>query len=186
LVVYSYERQVSHWSKQWETADYLKEETMTDEYRTAIHEAGHAVMSALKNKGIEYVTILPSDKGLGECKNVDDKPGEEDSDIVQGLWLRREVLILISGTIVEAVVMGMHPIKTRGKHDYDVVNMILQGFDDEVAQKNIDEVTADAFELFRKPIVQKQIKAIADALVERKTLSGDEVKQIMKQVEGAA
>ncbi|MDF2788005.1 MAG: Peptidase family [Neobacillus sp.] len=155
------------------------------EYITAIHEAGHAVMDLINHKTINYITIVPSKDGvLGETRS------EFSSDILNDdntEALDKKVAIMcmgrIAGITAETLVLGIEPEKCAGHGRMDTFEMgalIANMFDDDDARSNyINEVNQNVLEIFSDPVVQKYIKAIADALMEHKTLSGEQVKKII-------
>lgn len=152
-------------------------------YQTAIHEAGHSVMSVIRGRGVEYVTIISSGKSLGKCKNIKDISNEYEDNETRGLRMQSEVLILIAGTTSEVVILGISPLDSRGAEDYKQAEEILDAPNDGLTQERANYIHKLAYSILDNPLVKEQIKAVADKLMERKTLSGVEVRKIMKGAE---
>jgi len=159
---------------------------MTDEYLTAIHEAGHAVMSVMLHRAIEFVTVVESDDYSGLCQNketnLDEYSMEFDS---YRRKIRREIMILFAGYIA----IGNHELPINWQ-EAEIESDFNKVFDLVMRVSGTEEHTGKFFykywsktvELINQPLIQQQIKAVADALMEKKTLSGDEVRQIIKVV----
>lgn len=155
---------------------------MDELYQTAIHEAGHAVMAVILGRKIQYVTIEADDSRLGFCLYADNVPMNE-SDFERGCRIQAEAMSLIAGTTAEAVLLGVSPMDSRGKEDYEEVEKILAAPNDGKTKERDDYIHARAYSIIGNHLVKQGIKAIADALIKRKTLLGEEIQQIMKSIE---
>jgi ATP-dependent Zn protease len=150
-------------------------------YSNAIHEAGHAVMSKIVGRNLEYVTIMSKcDSILGECYNGDESPNTNESDSEKGMYMFKEALILLSGTAAESILLGTPPLETRGKDDFEKAEVIFNLPNDDLGKERCDQATAIVWDLFSKPLAKQQIKSVADALMEHKTLTDSQVVKIMK------
>lgn len=153
-----------------------------DEYTIAIHEAGHACVSILTGRRLESVTIIPNNNSLGTCFNGDDNLDESMDDVTNGLIILRGILILLAGVAAEAVMLNISPKDSRGKDDYDKAREIIEKPNDGFDKVRWDDATKRVFDIVKNPLVQRKIKAVADALMEHKTLTGEQVKKIMEKV----
>lgn len=150
--------------------------TLTKEDSVAVHEAGHAVMSVKLKKNLEYVTIVPKGNMSGCCYYGEDAPSED-----KGKMVLREVLILLAGVAAECLILGINPKDSRGKDDFDEANKIFEAPHDGLAVLRSNDATKKTWDMFRNPKAQQQIIAVAEALKEHKTLSGERVVEIMNQ-----
>jgi len=158
-----------------------------NEYTIAIHEAGHAVISMMLQRTFEFVTIISSDETHGSCSykvtNLD-----EYSMCFRSFKrkIKREVMVLFAGYIAsENDKLPADWRETEIDSDIDkAFDLIIRvsGTEEQVV-KHFNKFWLDTVKLVKQPLIQQQIKAVADALMERKTLSGYAVKQIVKQVE---
>ena len=97
-------------------ADFVREEL----HRTAVHEAGHAVVSFLLGRPIERITIKPRQQMYGFVQHVHDETKnyltEEDA--------KTKVKILFAGRVAEEVCLQS---RSRGaSSDLDKIRMIIQ------------------------------------------------------------
>lgn len=155
---------------------------------TAVHEAGHALMASITGKTINYVTIISNGIAQGECNSDFDESIRDDAS-VETLDFKMDMMSLdyLAGITAENVVLGIEPEKCSKHGQMDTLmmgNFVSLAFSDPtMANKYIGFMTQKAFDIIGTPLAQRQIKAVADALMEQKTLSGDQVKQIMESVQ---
>jgi len=150
-----------------------------NEYSIAVHEAGHAVMSVIYGRKVEYVTIVPSGKALGECRNGEEIFDKNEPNEMKGIRRLKEVLVLLAGTAAESLLLGTNLLGTRGKTDFEEAEKIFDELNDGQGKERSNIATKMAWDLFRTPLAQQQIKAVANALMEHKTLTGSQVAEIM-------
>ncbi len=122
---------------------------------------------------------MPNGKGLGECHNGVDSFNENETDAIRGIRILSAVLILFAGTAAESILLGTNPLETRGKGDFDEANKILGLPNDGLGQERSNNATKIVWDVFKTPKAQQQIRAVADALIKDKTLTGSQVAEIM-------
>ncbi len=152
----------------------------SEEYSIAIHEAGHAVMAVICQRSLEFVTIIPSSKGLGECRISSKASDKNETDEDNGLNILKEVLILLAGTASESILLNISPMETKGAEDYKEAKKIIDIPNDEQDQGRWNKATKMTWNMFKSPLAQRQIKAVAYALMIHKTITGEQVIEIMK------
>ena len=91
---------------------------------------------------------------------------------------------LLAGITAQRLILGIEAEKCTGYGSRDFAMMgatVSNMFDNTEAVDNYSKVVIEkVFSLFRQPLAQRQIKAVADALMVDKTLSGKQVIEIMK------
>lgn len=172
---------------------------ISDEYSIAIHEAGHALMSVLVKRGLDYVTIRNSANDPAHCSRT------SCIEVKTQTMLEKECLILYAGLVAEKIMLNYENywdglLMVYAHTDLMKTQAAVEKFfgidyegdentnEAEVALVNdyLDGILNKADAMFSEPLVQQQIKAIADALMIHKTLTGKQVRQIIKQVRIAA
>jgi hypothetical protein len=152
--------------------------------RTAFQEAGHAVVGLFKGMAPHHVTIVESDGALGHCdfglppKWV--RRGEEACTPVRTDWLEQQVEILLAGPLAESKYAGRFG-RIGASDDWSTAaDLALRrcGSGDEATLwlKWLDFRTRSQINLR-----WSQITVIAERLLERATLSSDDVRKIVFQ-----
>lgn len=179
--------------------------TVEDKKITAYHEAGHALVTKLvspRNR-VTKVTIIPSTKGAGGFSmNIPpDKMYQTKEDI------KNNIMIALAGRGAEELIFGKEKITTGASNDLQkATNMILaliarMGMDEEAglisyeaalgnnvgsnsyvlerAKYLIDKLYKETKEIIKNNLVL--LREIADLLLEKETLSEDEIEAIVSQ-----
>jgi ATP-dependent Zn protease len=160
---------------------------MSDAYHTAIHEAGHAVIGRVLGIPCGSVTIVPdeADRSAGHALNgtpyqtwehwLDERGRHREMAVAY----RAHIRMLMAGAEAENVILGAG----QGGDGYDQHEIALMA-------ENLIDTTSDAWlrlaarlqgqtvQLVRKH--RDKIQRVADALVERRTLSGAEIDALMR------
>ena len=153
---------------------------------TAYHEAGHAVLSLLMRHHIRRVSIVPNDDEgtLGHCSS-NGAPKWFKPDVGMGFrdekWIESEVLILLAGTAAARHLTGRH--NWRGSNRdiaaaCDLASYLYHGRALKLFLAFMIERTRTAV---ASPATWLQIEAVAEALLDRGTLSGREVRTVCQQ-----
>lgn len=149
---------------------------------TAYHEAGHAVAAQFVRFPFRYVTIVPEVDGR-DVGSLVYKPWKEASldwsrlDKV-AFRLQRHVVIGLAGQISEGKMRGRRPRYGMGSDNRQVVDLIL----------NIgSEKTVNAFMKYCWCVTEDfvdlrwaEISAVAQALLDRKTLKQSDVAELIR------
>lgn len=147
---------------------------------TAFHEAGHVVFSTLNGPGVEIVTVDPElvrELTGEECPGYTRYKGQgqdfADADTVLMMTAVRltSEAMLVSGGVINPK-----------EDDLRLLNEILE---DQVGLRG----EAKDREMYRVRLLTEEfvsanhatIEAVAEALIKRKTLTGDEIEQIVKR-----
>ena len=143
----------------------------SQEIRTAYHEAGHAVVCLVLGLRIERVTIVPDDESFGSTYYR--KSSKNTRDI-------EEVILSCAGSVGEILLLH---------HPGEIQALTLELFQDIVGREVFNSVSKmeledqRAFECWNiaRDIIAScagAVMTIADALLARKILSGDEVQSL--------
>ena len=185
--------------------------TQAEEYSVAVHEAGHAVMGFLCRRGVKSITCVPNeDKGyLGCCYGTDSERlrsfaqrgenGEASAKEIRNYFRSR-----IAGEVAGQLVLGEE--WTLGGSDLDGFLSVLGSaglayiLGESVPPREKMEEMVKNYEIYRDEWVSgminetiammephvNAINAIADKLIQRKTISGRLARKIFKEYERKA
>lgn len=174
---------------------------MSDEVRrlTAYHEAGHALVATLSEHSdpVHRATIVPHGGALGMVVRLP----EEDRVSVTVAKLRDDLKVAMAGRAAEEVAFGQDAITTGAQADIEyateyATRMVVDwGFSEKIGMVKVSRERAE-----RDPDVHAEIReivseayydamtiirdnkdrltAIAEALLDRETLTGDEVRRL--------
>ena len=143
---------------------------------TAYHEAGHAVIHYLEDIPMEYVTIIPTEECLGQVKCEIDINEVVDSGREK---CEAEIMAVYAGGLAVKIAKG-----ARYNKGVSTDNRIAQDIAMEIcSDKEINTFLRWLY--IRTEEVLKMnwymVEAIAKALLKKKQLSGDEVKEIIRR-----
>jgi cell division protease FtsH len=168
---------------------------------TAYHEAGHAVVATL-TKGTDPVhqaTIIPRAQSLGHVMQL---PEKEWKAIPMSRLLAR-LDVMVAGRMAEEKIFGASEITTGAASDIEEatktatamvtvygmserigMRKVIQterGFG-EVAESEIDRLISEACERARRLLDERgaALEAVAQALLDRETLTGPEIKALVE------
>jgi hypothetical protein len=150
---------------------------------TAYHEAGHAVAMAQRCQRFRTVTIEPGKGYLGRVQGpAIPRPILDDSASRRrtALWYDDQIFTLLAGPRAERRFTGRS--NHRGaSYDYEAAaDLIVRMNIPDKAQKHYYAyhlATIDAF--LATPFWWSKVEAVAVALLDRRTLSGDEARGII-------
>lgn len=162
----------------------------------AYHEAGHAVISWMEGTGLGHVTIKPAEDSRGrftgeglDCSSDEEDDGpvirdytrDPDEVLAEDEWRKKWTRVTMAGSVAEHLLLGLQrgPINGRKKGDGA---SIRQNFAASYStQTNLAWVRwlylTVRDDLRRKWLV---VEALAEELLKRETLSGDEMRKIIK------
>jgi len=181
--------------------------------RTSYHEGGHTLLAlyAPGAKPLHKVTIVPRGSALGVTWRLSDKD-EVDRSRQQ---LKAELAVMMAGRAAEEVIFGEDGVTTGAESDFQnathfAQKMVAQwGMSDKVGmvyhslkqdgsslvspeQRNlidseVKELLKASYEYAKATLKEheKELHDVAEALLERETLSADEVKEIIHMDTGA-
>lgn len=144
----------------------------------AYHEAAHAVVSLLLFKRIDYVTIVQDGDTWGHMMPLDPYDNnEEDDGASKMLEMMDEVMINFAGQIAEDIIYNTPYEQSHVNSDGDRENIKSVASLYMTQQSEIDLFVAWMYERTRLVLIENwfRVKAVADALLEKKRLSGHEV-----------
>jgi len=159
-----------------------------EEFQSAYHNAGHAVIAWVLNVPVEKVSIISTGGHLGETVvNWNDKADPSITTFLDQEKMECEfrAMVSLAGYLSEKHFVQNTRIKEK-KSAYDihqaneVIRTILGVNEDEKCTRNyfnhLESITEKIFS-FRN--VEISIKAVAGALIEKRTLSGKEISSII-------
>ncbi|MCY0865446.1 MAG: AAA family ATPase, partial [Sulfobacillus sp.] len=160
--------------------------------RVAVHEGGHAIIGELVNPGsVSSITISPRGMALGFVRQAPD-----DDRLLQTVSeLQQDIKVLLAGSTAERILLGEQ--STGAANDFEKAwdiarRMVLaglsslgvvheEGLSPEVlyraVQEIIDQAQADVTALVTAH--QDAIWRLADELLEKETLPGEYVRQLV-------
>ncbi|MBG9542169.1 ATP-binding protein [Cytobacillus firmus] len=160
--------------------------------RVAIHEAGHALVAALTKPGsVRKVTIIPRGEALGYVA-----PIQKELHLSTTSELLDQVAMILAGGVSERMILGEHSIGVSG--DVKQAKHIIEQMVDTGLLDNGFELTfnkgqkeAKMQDLFQKALErceliianhQPQFETLVEALLEKETLEGSEVQEIVGEL----
>ncbi len=156
---------------------------ITPEWECAFHESGHAVACYRLFHRLDYVSIVSTSEYRGCMKGEDEdwherEPGTPDTQI-RAHKAKIATVTLAGGAGVEKLFGGMQDVEMD--LDLAAVRELLKSVAETKEELDLftDRCWSQARRLVRKE--WEPIKAVAAALFERKTLSGEEVEEIIRQ-----
>lgn len=153
---------------------------MTGLEHTARHEAGHAVVSHALRSRVEVVNVEPTETTLGHVAHrhsLDDETIEAMRELAPHQFVefgevRRVVAVLVAGSLAAGDMVGCGPDFERAQR----IAMNAHGGDERVGAAFLDYCARFAMSIVTSH--QRQIDAVAAALLERKTLHGDAFREV--------
>lgn len=182
--------------------------TQEEKAATACHEAGHALVSihVEGNDPLHKVTIIPRGRALGVTWNLP----ERDTLSVSMKQMKAKLALAFGGRIAEQLFYGEGELNTGASSDIDQATNMARAMvtqygmskklgwlryqntqSDYIAQDTArvidDEVRAliEEAEGVARAVLTKhvdQLRTITDALLEFETLSGDDIRELLKGV----
>jgi len=166
----------------------------TDRFRAAVHEAGHAVVSALllPDHQLKKVTILPTSRGAGGYSLS--LPRQE--KMVTEKELRAQICTALAGRCAEALFFGADHVSVGAESDLEKATVIAQNMvtrwgmggagpvsfrvldagghsTQQLCRALLEELYEQTMALISE--YRQQLESIASALMKEETLSGEAV-----------
>lgn len=150
---------------------------------TAFHEAGHAVMAQLRGRQVTEVEIVGDREHTGMVHSLafppdpeDGVPPEAENDDVE-----RQLKVILAGTVAEAMVSGRR-VWDETSEDLNVaVRLGMRLVDDcEDVLPLLEGIGADVERDLNRH--WSAVEMLADELLDRKTLTGSEVRKLLTDV----
>jgi len=163
-------------------------------YRVAVHEAGHAVVTeSLRPGTVAQVTVSPRGNALGYVRH---NPKDE-SYVYPKETLEDEIAILVAGALAEDAVLGSRSTGAGNDFDraLDLAKRIVSGGMSSLGVVDRDTASPDALAKATREILQRcearaksllaeerpALEAIAAALVERESMSGEDLRRLLER-----
>jgi ATP-dependent Zn protease len=149
---------------------------------TAHHEAGHAVMAELCGEHVTAVEIVGDDDRSGSVRSLRFPPDPVDvvDPNLPTAHIERRLLCLLAGPVAEEMAGGRDDWAERGGVELDeAVRLALKVVHDchrvlpylEEARTHVETLLAQHWDA---------VERVAEALVERGSLGGDEVRRVLE------
>ena len=156
---------------------------------TAYHEAGHAVMNWKLGIHNKTVTIIPDSKFIGLCVSarslVRFKNGELNTSDRVMPNIEKKVMVLLAGPIAQRIHRKSSFRKDHAGSDWETAEKVALSVN---GVGDIATAWLKWLELRTRASVERRwpcITAVADALMEKQTLSGEEVNAICLKARAA-
>jgi Peptidase family M41 len=152
--------------------------------RTAYHEAGHAVVAMKLDRRFHHVTIEPGDGSLGHV--LHEKFSRRfRPDIELGFRARETIddhcLISMAGMAADSRFIGRDTWDGGGQDTHQAIDLAARlGYDNQVLGHYIPFMRARVDGLMRSDRVWSQVQAVAAALLEQRTLTWDQAKEVYR------
>lgn len=177
---------------------------------TAIHEAGHAIVGVLIGDfdDVRKVTIIPRG-GAGGVTYFEPAADRVDSGLVSRKYLENQLSVALGGRIAEELFFGEENATTGASGDIERVQQIARmmvtryGFSNkmgpiawtqqspisplsETTMQDIDQeikrLVAAAYARARMLLLKNKdsVRSLAEALMQKETLTGDDVQEILR------
>lgn len=151
---------------------------------TAYHEAGHAVVAFESRVPIKSISIIPDDKSLGRVALGGEPPptGGSVYDRRAERWIEFHVMFCLAGVAAEKRFTGRHNWGGAKSDTGDVADwaLHLHGGNARLAQKYIAYKLELAKAKVERPHIWVQIEALAEALLEHRTLNSRRARKICR------
>jgi peptidase M41-like protein len=155
---------------------------MQDREGTAYHEAGHAALMFHFKQIIEIVTIISAEDSLGYCKGerLDDFPLldqiDDPNEVERAVRIyEEEILICLAGPEAEGLFTG-HYYSIGAGGDYEKASELAK----RLGLDNCDDYLVQLADWLQSDPINRHIKVIAKSLLDKNTLTGEEVKTLLE------
>lgn len=156
---------------------------MTTLEKTAYHEAGHAVTALHLGMKFKYVTIVP-DLEKGSVGHIRHQRGltEHAVDNISRDKLEKHLKCTLAGNAVEKKLTGRYDnVGASGDHEF-AADLVFRVFGSpEIANAYLKYISLATTALVNTDHIWEIIEKVAQQLLERKTLTQDEVFEVRKQ-----
>lgn len=187
------------WMKQLLEGHLKKNREKDNTAIVAWHEAGHALAGLLLGQDLTKASIIPSTSGTGGATFITPKK--------LGLFTKKEleeqVMMLYAGRCAESILVGNESEVTTGasndiKKATSIINNMITdyGMTSTFGLLNLDDMEVEKSEIYKEAVkmsselYEKSLKLltehhdslqrIADALIEKETLTGEEIRTYAK------
>jgi ATP-dependent Zn protease len=144
---------------------------------TAYHEAGHAVIAVAEHILVKHVTIRPGGDAWGHIsrRNLI----ENDEDRLQR-YLPREIRVMLAGLAAEWRFTGRNNFRGASADFNAAVDLAIRVYRPKTAGHYLKFMTSLMKDVVSVPANWCRITAVAEALLERETLTGREVRELYR------
>jgi hypothetical protein len=155
----------------------------TDEEATAYHEAGHAVVGAVRGRAPIFVTIIPDGGAAGKNEFPEDwRPefkGHLGGSPEKRTYIETRILIEVAGTVAHDLRFPERGRDAGDAYDEQCAREIIEdnaGWADSDRDNYFRQLQESARDLLQTD--WPWVEAVARALIERKTISTAEVMEL--------
>lgn len=154
-----------------------------DEEATAYHEAGHAVMGALRDRLPEFVTIVPDGGAAGRNEFPEDWRPEFKSHLFdlpeKRAYIETRILTALAGSIAHDLCSPARVSDAGDAHDEQYARALISdnaGWADSCRESYFHQLQETARRLLQTN--WPWVEAVARALIETKTIAGAEIMKL--------
>lgn len=168
---------------------------------TAYHEAGHAIVGVYTKspRPIHKATILPRGQALGMVVRLQEQDTMESRDQIES-----DIAVSMGGRAAEAIIFGEDKITTGASGDIqnasararamvrywgmsEALGMVLYNSDKESSQtaalidQEVQRIVKQGYDIAKETLTTRleDLHKLAKALIERETLTGEEIKRLL-------
>ena len=154
--------------------------SVEEEFIVALHEAGHAVLSAIFNRGPVHLSIYPDPENpLVLIGRTDSLTGLEEDEI-NPQNIKECVMVALAGSMAERLYCD-----SSGGFDEDVEDALanLRLLSPSADCRDLGNHLWECQEILADPLTWGKVLSIASALLDRRELSGAEAREIIRACE---
>jgi hypothetical protein len=168
----------------------LMSEADSDAVAAAYHEAGHAVAAFLYGREFADVSIVSDDDLSGPCGVTEafehvlslvDEGWDTPSDLAS---VRNGLVVVLAGLSAEERLSG-EPVASGDEYDSQMAERMVEALPSDGSasvDEYLDAARAAADRLWDRPRAWTAVRAIADALIQDRTLTFEEVVSLIRRV----
>lgn len=175
-----------------------------DRYVTAVHETGHALMTVLndKEKELHKLTILPRGPALGFTSSLQRK----ETVSMTKAEMQSRITVLLGGIVAEEIIFGKDNVTSGASNDLEVATALAREMVEHYGMSNLGLLTFkrkdvdacspetkreidlevrriidECYQKTKESLLnsEKDLRKIADVLMEYETLTGSEVQTLL-------
>lgn len=150
--------------------------------KVAYHEAGHAVIQRYLRLSARFIKINTK-RGLTRSMPLPTWFFEDISDKKTDLLMRKQMIVFYAGIVAQYVLTGAWDYVSID-HDWEQLMTLAWKYygSVEAIQTGIKKLRSKTLALVKKPIIWRQIEAVASQLIKKRYLTSGKIKNIIRKI----